>query len=137
MPIIIDGWNFIRNKNSNISDDANDALESAQALIAYLETFQSSHSDPVIVVFDSKREFLGLDYKNSRKLTVVPTTDADNYIKRYIDKMPESQRRNLRVVSSDNDVYYYARSSYAMPLKCEEFWDKLYKTQMNTSEGET
>lgn len=127
MPIIIDGWNFIRNKNSDISDDASDALESAHALIAYLEAFQNSHNDPIILVLDSKHEFLGLGHKNSRKLTVVPAKDADDYIKRYIDKTPESQRRNLRVVSSDNSVYYYARSSYATPIKCEEFWDKIYK----------
>ncbi|MBN1527177.1 MAG: NYN domain-containing protein [Candidatus Omnitrophica bacterium] len=123
MPLIIDGWNLIRNDASDI--DTNDALESARILIAYLGRYQSTHNDPIIVVFDSSREFLDIDYSNTPKLKVVPSKDADAYIKRYLDKTPERQRKNIRVVSSDNSVYYYARSSYATPLKSEEFWEKL------------
>jgi predicted RNA-binding protein with PIN domain len=127
MPIIIDGWNFIRDRRSGIRDDGEDSLPAAKMLIAYLQDFQHSHNDPIILVFDSRHEFLDIDYKNSPKLRIVPAQDADNYIKRYIDKTPERQRRNLRVVSSDSDVYYYAKSSYATPLKCEEFWNKIFK----------
>lgn len=126
MPIVIDGWNLIRNRNSDIKDDGEDAIDSAATLIAYLEEFQSDHNDPIVLVLDSKKEFLSLTYKNTNKLTVVPAKDADDYIKRYIDKTPEKQRVNLRVVSSDNSVYYYARSSYATAIRCEEFWNKLY-----------
>lgn len=126
MPIIIDGWNLIRDKNSDIKDDdGREALESARKLIMNLEEFQAAHNDPITVVFDSRREFLDINYKNSHKLTVVPAKDADDYIRRYIDRTPERQRRNLRVVSSDNDIFYYARSSYASPVKCGEFWEKL------------
>lgn len=125
MPIIIDGWNFVRNKRSDIQDEDNDSLDSAGALIVYLERFQETHNDPIVLVFDSSNEFLGLAHRNSSKLAVVPAKNADDYIKRYIDKMPERQRRNLRVVSSDNDIYYYARSSNATPIKSEDFWKKL------------
>ena len=125
MPIIIDGWNFIRNNRSDISDDENDALESAKTLIGYLIEFQKQHNDPIVLVLDSSKEFLGIDYHNSKKLTVVPAKNADDYIKRYIDNTPERQRRNLRVISSDSAVYYYAKSNYAQALKCEEFWGKL------------
>lgn len=125
MPIIIDGWNLIRNDASDISDDEGDSLESAAALISCLGQFQIKHKDPVIIVFDSTNEFLGLDHKNYERLSVVAAKNADRYIKRYIDKTPERQRGNLRVVSSDKDIYYYARSSYATPVKSEEFWVKL------------
>jgi len=125
MPLIIDGWNFIRNDASDI--DADDALESARILIAYLGKYQQAHNDPIIVVFDSSREFLDIDYRNTPKLKVVPSKNADAYIKGYLDKTPERQRKNIRVVSSDNAVYYYARSSYATPLKSEEFWEKLHR----------
>lgn len=137
MPIIIDGWNFIRDKNSDIKDDDRcEALESARKLIMHLWEFQASHNDPITVVFDSRHEFLDINYKNNRKLTIVPAKDADGYIKKYIDKIPERQRRNLRVVSSDNDVFYYAKSSYATPVKCGEFWEKLNmkKRQLLTKE---
>ena len=127
MPIIIDGWNLIRDESSDIEDADMDSLDGAEILISRLLQFQASHSDPIVLVFDSTNEFLGIDYKNSSKLKIVPARDADDYIKRYLDKTPERQRRNVRVVSSDNDVFYYAKSSYATPVRCGEFWKKLNK----------
>lgn len=125
MPIIIDGWNFIRDRSSPISDDDGDALDSALHLIAYLNRFQKTHSDPMIVVFDSKREHLDFDYENTPALKIVAAKSADQYIKRYIEKVPERQRRNLRVISTDNEVFFFAKSSYATPIRCEEFWPKI------------
>lgn len=127
MPIIIDGWNFIRDERSDIDDEEGDAVSSARQLISYLESFQETHNDPITVVFDSSKEFLDTGYKSNTRLKVVPSKDADDYIKRYIDQFPEKQRRNLRVISSDTDVYYYAKSSYATPIRCAEFWGKLEK----------
>lgn len=125
MPIIIDGWNLIRDRSSAIRDDDTDSLEAAAKMISYLTQFQLTHSDPIVLVFDSSNEFLDMHYTNSQLLTVVPARSADAYIKKYIDETPERQRRNLRVVSSDNDVYFYAKSSYATPMRCGEFWGKL------------
>jgi len=127
MPIIIDGWNFIRCDRSRIDDDGDRSIESVVELIAYLEDFQKFRGDPIVLVFDSTREYLGIDWQNTEKLKVIASRNADNYIKKYIDAVPERQRRNLRVVSSDSDVYYYAKSAYAEPLKSEEFWKKLDK----------
>lgn len=126
MPIIIDGWNLIRSDSSRIEDDGDRSIEAAIELIACLEDFQRSRGDPIVLVFDSTKEYLGIDRQNTAKLTVVAAGNADKYIKKYIDSMPERQRRNLRVVSSDNEIYYYAKSAYAEPLKSEEFWKKLY-----------
>jgi|GEM_PF-1010961 len=125
MPIIIDGWNLIRSEASEIDDDESDSVESAKRSISYLEAFQEFHKDPIIVVFDSTNEFIDTGYKNTPSLTIIPARNADNYIKRYIDKFPERQRRNLRVVSSDKEVFYYAKSAYATPLTSEDFWRKL------------
>jgi len=125
VPIIIDGWKCIRSPESRISDDGGDSVEAARRLIARLDGFQQTHRDPIVLVFDSTREYMETGYRSGPMLTVVPSRDADEYIKRYIDRVPERQRRNLRVVSSDNDIYYYARSSYATPLRSGEFWDKL------------
>jgi predicted RNA-binding protein with PIN domain len=129
MPIIIDGWNLIRNSSSEIDDADMESLDSADCLIARLARFQETRADPIILVFDSRREYLGLSYRNNPKLTVVPSRDADRYIKRYIDAVPERQRRNLRVVSSDNEIYFYAKSSYATPVRSEEFWGKLKRSR--------
>lgn len=125
MPIIIDGWNFIRDRRSPLAGENGDSLRSANTLIAYLKEFRASHKDPITLVFDSAREYLDINYKNTQGLTVVPSKDADKYIKLYIDRTPERQRRNLRVVSSDNSVYFYAKSSYATPVRCADFWAKL------------
>lgn len=125
MPIIIDGWNLIRDRSSCIDDIDGDSLRSAAALITYLRDFQRTRKDPVIIVFDSAHEFLDMRYTNTAQLKIVPAKDADAYIKRFIDDVPERQRGNLRVVSSDGDIYYYAKSRYAVPLKSGEFWSKL------------
>ena len=129
MPIIIDGWNLIRNKKSAIDDTEGDSLEAARALIEYLGDFQQKHKDPITLVFDSTNEYLDMKYTSTAKLKIVPAKDADAYIKKYIDSVPERQRGNLRVVSSDGDVYYYAKSSYAVPVKSEDFWDKLTRSE--------
>ena len=125
MPIIIDGWNLLRSDSSRIDDDGYRSIESALELIAYLEDFQRLRGDPMVLVFDSTNEYLGIDRQNTPQLTVIAARNADNYIKGYIDKIPQRQRRNLRVISSDNDVYYYAKSAYAEPQRSEEFWKKL------------
>jgi predicted RNA-binding protein with PIN domain len=125
MPIIIDGWNFIRDANSSINDDQHDHLAGARELIAWLEEYQRSHKDPITVVFDSSYEHLAIGFENKDTLKVVPAKNADEYIRKYIDKVPERQRRNLRVVSSDNRLYYYAKDSRATPIRSSEFWEKL------------
>lgn len=126
MPIIIDAWNLIRDGASSIDDEESESLESAHLLIESLKRFQQTHGDPIVLVFDSSNEFLGLDHKNSDKLKVVASKNADDYIKRYVSAIPERQRRNLRVVSSDSDIYYHAKDHYATPVKSGEFWGKLH-----------
>ena len=125
MPIIIDGWNLVRDPESPIDDDEGDALDSARDLIACMQRFQATHKDPVILVFDSTNEYLDLPDRIAGGITVVPASDADQYIMRLIDRTPERQRRNLRVVSSDSRIYYHAKGSGAQPIKCGKFWDKL------------
>ena len=129
MPIVIDGWNLIRSDRSDIPDDDVESLDAAAALISFLADFQKRHADPIVVIFDSSREFLDIDYKNTPGLAVRAAKNADTYIKKYIDKTPERQRRNLRVVSSDKDIYYYAKGAYATPVKSEEFWQKLTRLE--------
>jgi len=125
MPIIIDGWNLIRNRRSDIRDDDTDSLESAKALIMYLSDFQRTHNDPIVLVFDSTNEYLDTRYTSTPKLIVVAARDADGYIRKYIEDTPDRQRPNVRVVSSDKDIYYHAKSYSATPIRCEDFWDKL------------
>ncbi len=123
MPIIIDAWNMIRHEHSGIDHD--DALAGAQSLILILERFQSTHADPIILVFDSKNEYLDIPNRSTAKLHIVAARNADSYIKKHIDKVPPRQRRNLRVVSSDRSLYFYAKDAHATPMKCEEFWGKI------------
>lgn len=125
MPILIDGWNLIRCEESGLADGNEDAVDSARALIGYLERFQETHNDPILLVFDSTNEFLDLGYRNSGKLKVVASRDADDYIKKYVEDAPERQRRNIRVISSDGDIYYYVRRAGAVPIRSAEFWRRL------------
>jgi len=125
MPIIIDGWNLIRDASSGIDDDRDDHLSGAGELIACLGEYQRDHRDPITVVFDSTYEHLDIGFKNSEALKVVAAKNADEYIRRYIDKIPERQRRNLRVISSDRKIYYYAKDSGATPIRSSEFWEKI------------
>lgn len=125
MPILIDGWNLIRNRASRIREDECDALGAAAELIGLLTAFQRTHRDPITVVFDSRNEYLGFRHTNTPALRVVAARNADAHIKRQIDAVPERQRRNLRVVSSDNAIYFHAKDAYATPLRSEEFWAKL------------
>lgn len=114
---------MVRHEHSGI--DHHDALDGASALISTLQRFQETHNDPIILVFDSKNEYLDIPNRSTAKLHIVAAKDADGYIKRYIDKIPSRQRRNLRVVSSDRSLYFYAKDARATPMKCEEFWSKL------------
>ncbi|MFA6321491.1 MAG: NYN domain-containing protein [Candidatus Omnitrophota bacterium] len=125
MPIIIDGWNLIRDHRSDIDDVDGDSLESAALLINILGDFQRTHADPITLVFDSTHEYLNMRYSSTPKLKIVAARNADEYIKKYIDNFPDGQRGNLRVVSSDGDIFYYAKSRYASPIKSEQFWKKL------------
>jgi len=123
MPILIDGWNMVRHEGSGI--DYDDALAGAAHLIAILEKFQETHPDPITLVFDSKNEYLDMPLRSTPKLHIVAARNADNWIKRHIDSIPQRQRRNLRVVSSDRSLYFYAKDARATPMKCEEFWSKI------------
>lgn len=134
MPIIIDGWNLIRDRSSDISDDETESLDSAKILISYLNDFQETHNDPIVLVFDSTHEYLDIHYTNTSKLTIVPSRDADTYIKNYIEDTTDKQRRNIRVVSSDNDIYFFAKSYSATPMRCNEFWKKLRKSNREIGE---
>ncbi|MFA5145807.1 MAG: NYN domain-containing protein [Candidatus Omnitrophota bacterium] len=125
MPILIDGWNLIRDDKSDISDDDCDSIESATHLIMYLAGFQKRHRDPITVVFDSSRGFLDIEHTNTDTLSLVAVKDADRYIRSYIEKTPERQRPGMRVVSSDKAIYYYVRSLNAAAVTSGEFWDKL------------
>jgi len=125
MAILIDGWNLIRCEESGFADENEDALDSARTLISYLGRFQEAHNDPIVLVFDSTNEFLDTGYRSTDKLRVVASRDADEYIKRYVEDIPEKQRRNIRVVSSDAGIYYYVRSAGAIPIRSAEFWKRL------------
>lgn len=125
MPIIIDGWNFIRDKCSALRNK--EPLEAATALISFLQTFQAGKNDPIILVFDSSHSFLNIPYRSSPKFKIVAVENADNFIKKFLDKLPANQRRNFRVVSSDLDIFDYSRQSQATALKSAEFWQKLKK----------
>jgi predicted RNA-binding protein with PIN domain len=125
MPIMIDGWNFIRCPRSPIDDDEGDSSDSAAILMDRLRSFQIAHNDPITVVFDSTHGFIDAGHQNSPKLKMVAARDADEYIKRHIAKVPERQRRNLKVVSSDGDVYHFAKTYGATPVRSEEFWPKV------------
>ncbi len=123
-PPLFDFEDFIKSPGNDRLVVVLEALD-AEKLIAILERFQQDHADPIILVFDSKNEYLDIPNRSTAKLHIVAARNADSYIKKHIDQIPPRQRRNLRVVSSDRSLYFYAKDARATPMKCEEFWGKI------------
>jgi len=135
MPLIIDGWNLLRNKNSDIKVHRDSLMDSVGALVSRLEVYQMCHSDPITVVFDSRRRDSRIAFPRTSRLRILTAEDADDHIKRSIESTPPEQRRNLRVVSSDNEICAYAKLHSATVLRSDEFWAKLKRDRAAHNPG--
>gem|GEM_PF-1278025 len=126
MPIIIDGYNFIgRSRRLRIEDpDCREKL--IQSLIEYCRLRKKE----VIVVFDGA--YLGHRVNRKRtygRMTVIYSSggsNADEEIEKLVRR--NQQKKQLHIVTSDNEVRDYARSLGAKVTRSEEFERDMEKT---------
>jgi len=123
---VIDGYNLVYKSSvlkKIIDEDLNIAREK---LILQLDNFFSSKRASVYVVFDGNSDLTYLNsYRtpNIRVLFSKKNQKADILIKKIID---ESKNKSLiTVISSDHEVYQYAKVSRCKAIKSEEFLKKM------------
>jgi len=123
---IIDGYNLLYKSSDlkkNIETDINSAREK---LILQLDNFFSSKRASVYLVFDGVSNFTHFNPYSTPKIRVLfskKNQKADILIKKIID---ESQNKSLiTVISSDHEVYQYAKVSRCKAIKSEEFLQKM------------
>jgi len=122
--IIIDAYNLIH-RSSDLKKTLNVSLEQArEQLLHKLIAFKKGKKIKITVVFDGsqvgqpsnlKRSGLQIHYS-------VPPRNADEVIKILIQK--KKNPRNITVISSDNGVLGFARTSRANVMKSEDFYKK-------------
>ena len=122
--LIIDAYNLIH-RSSDLKKILRSNLEQArEQLLNKLIAFKKGKKIKITVVFDgsqvgqpSNLQRSGLQIHYS-----VPPRNADEVIKILIQK--KKNPRNLTVISSDNEVLGFARTSRANVMKSEDFYKK-------------
>ncbi|HZX11609.1 MAG TPA: NYN domain-containing protein [Acidobacteriota bacterium] len=125
MPYLIDGNNLI-GYLPTLKIRSN---ESRYELISRLIIFQKVKNTRVMVVFDGPPDpnLTEEDFKGIPFFVHYPDfgQNADTVIKKIISK--ETDLRRFFVVSSDNEIKFYAKSKGAKSLNCQEFNKQLKK----------
>jgi len=125
--ILIDGYNLIGIGHRDFEKARND-------LILQLDRYASRKMHRITVVFDGWRNGQGMETKKRMgEITVIYSSlgeKADNVIK----DMLSSATKPWVVVSSDREIYEFARKKYLVALKADEFAAKLFSA-LNTREN--
>jgi uncharacterized protein len=133
---IIDGYNLIHRVDV-LRARLNKSLESARLfLITKLSEHQIIHHIKISVVFDSKEgPVLNPVFKtNIDVIYSKPPSNADQVIKNIIDK--NKNRHDLLIVSSDQEVMFYAKASGCRFISSENFYATVNdKNKMKKSEN--
>jgi predicted RNA-binding protein with PIN domain len=136
--IIIDAYNLIH-RSSDLKKILQTNLEQArEQLLHKLIAFKKGKKIKITVVFDGsqvgqpsnlKRSGLQIHYS-------VPPRNADEVIKILIQK--NKNPRNLTVISSDNEVLGFARTSRANVMKSEDFYKKylVFEEKFETNKNQ-
>lgn len=116
----IDGNNLIGKipELRNIKDSS-----SRDKLIFLLEKYFSNRKAKIVIFFDGHPTEL---IKSNFQLVFSYNLTADNLIKTSIDKA--NRNKNLIVVSSDSEVYKYARICGCTAILSEDFYKKIQNT---------
>ncbi len=116
--ILIDGYNLIGIAHRNFEKARND-------LILQLDRYASMKMHSITVVFDGWKNGQSSETtKRMGNITVIYSSlgeKADNVIK----NMLSSATKPWIVVSSDREIYEFARKKYLVALKADEFEGKL------------
>lgn len=123
---VIDGYNLVH-KSSVLKKIIDEDLSIArEKLILQLDNFFSSKRASVYVVFDGNSNLTYLNSYSTPNIRVLfskKSQKADILIKKIID---ESKNKSLiTVISSDHEVYQYAKVSRCKAIKSEEFLNRM------------
>lgn len=127
--IIIDAYNLIY-RASDLRKHLQQSLEIArERLLQKLIVFRQNKKIKITVVFDGNR--VGQPSSVTRSgLQIhysIPPKKADEIIKFIVRK--RKNPRNITVVSSDNEILNFARTSRANIMKSEEFYQKYLQAE--------
>lgn len=125
LQIVIDGYNLIRQSRQFGPLDLLDLQTGREALIESLAAYKKVKAHPIKVVFDGQAAPAGMPRRERLKgIELVYSRrgeSADTVIKRLADRYGH----NLLVVTSDNEIVYYAQSRGAATVDSAEFEARL------------
>jgi len=131
--IIIDGYNLIHSI-PKLKNKLNSDLESARNdLTDMLFRYKNKKKVDITVVFDGRAG--SIESKDRKKGIVVyfshAPEKADQVIKRLIDK--NEKEKGVMVVSSDREIFDYAKMCGLKRVRSDNFTDKLLSLQTKSS----
>lgn len=121
MQIIIDGYNLLNALSY-------DYLFEREDLLNLLENYRRQSKNKVTVVFDSYKAGLSSDTKEKKGGVNVIFTALGKTADQKIKEILKQLREGAIVVSSDNDIIYFAKSVNAGYIRSEDFLKRLFNT---------
>ncbi len=130
---IVDGYNLIHKSSKLKKIFTEDPKLARENLVSILSDFFSRRKDRCILVFDGNINIpSSLSTPAVRVIFSRPPNKADDEIKRIIMSKNLKERKNLIVVSSDNEIINCAKACGAERLSSEDFL-KLINSKNKTS----
>ena len=133
---IIDGYNLIHKSKRLKKIFTSDPQLAREELVSMLSNFFSSKKAECILVFDGNLNIpSSLSNRYVRVIFSQPPDKADDQIKKIIMNHDPKRRKNLIVVSSDNEIINCAKACGTGRISSEEFL-KILTSRENTHELE-
>ncbi len=121
---IIDGYNLIR-RIPALNRPGASLEDQRRGLVSKLSGFRAASRATCLVVFDGT-DLAGQTVSSGGGVRVVfsrkPST-ADDVIKRLVDQ--EKNKGHVTVVTSDNEIMWYAKASGCGVLSAEGFYERI------------
>ncbi|MCK6543741.1 NYN domain-containing protein [bacterium] len=119
---IFDGYNLIKRIDALRREEIKSLEQGRQALLVHIATFRNMTNHDAVVVFDGKK--MSLQVKSGVRILFSNLPNrADEAIKRLVDD--QAKARTITVVSSDNEVMWYAQGCGCRVERSEDFFQRL------------
>lgn len=122
MKYIIDGYNMIRKIGSLRAHDVQSLEKGREALIMKLISFKLHSKADITIVFDGQKSSSSSQSGIKIRFSNLPNK-ADELIKKLVDQNKKAQETT--VVSSDNEVMWYAKGCGCKVERSEDFYQKI------------
>jgi uncharacterized protein len=122
MKYIIDGYNMIRKITALRAHDAQSLEKGRNALVMMLSRFRIESKAELTVVFDGQKSSLSSQSGITIRFSDL-TNKADEMIKKLVDQNKKNQETT--VVSSDNEIMWYAKGCGCKVERSEDFYKKI------------